>query len=1341
MTLAPVRIFLSSPSDLRPERAASLRLIARLNSEFAHHFRVEAVMWEQEPLVASAHFQDPENIPPPSTADIVVVMVWSRLGVFLPTRFTGRLSGRQPVTGTEWEFEDALAAARAHRKPDLLAYRKTAPIAARLDDPELDTHRAAKHALDAFIAQWFRDGEGGGFTAALHDVADEAELLAQLEQHLRALLLRRLRPEAGQAPRLIQWHQGSPFRGLEVFEAEHEPVFFGRTRARIELRAALAHQAAHGCAFVLLAGASGCGKSSLVRAGLLSDLRLPGMIGNVALLRHAILRVDDSGSEPLAALAAAMLRPEALPELAALGYDASELVAQLLANPAQIGFILRQAMLELHRNSSLTTRGEPKLLLVVDQLEALFTREGLTDAVRTPFVAVLEAAARSGSAFVVATLRSDFSDRIETLPGLAALAAGRGRYTLLPPDAIEIGQIIRLPARESGLTFEVSPEGAALDDALQRAAAGPGDSLPLLEFALQQLWERCQGSGGMLSWDAYRAMGELEGAIGARGEAELAKLPDAAQAALPALLRALATIDLNNGRAVSRRLPMASLPVGTPLRILAETFLAARLLVTAEGGLLRVAHEALLTRWPRAATHLAEDRRDLALRARLEAAAALWLETPEDARAQRLLPAGLPVQEAAALLVRRPEMLEPATADFVAISLAGHEADAINQRAKQTAEAHRRRRFVRMGFVTSVVTIAALSVLLVHAQNQTHQAHLARQRADRDLVTSERTIGESRRAFRMVMEELDVWMQRQSVDNAGIADLLPRLRERLTGPAGDLLGQSLRDEMNARLIAAAADGSIAVATALLDAGAEPDATDADSGRTALFEAALNGRSNTTALLINRGARSDRRNRHGMTAAFAAASLVHEETLLTLISNGTDANEKMDNGLGFLHAIAALRPDGSTEFFNQDLANQRASSTPRSAPSGNPARLISTLLARGVEVNARASNGDTPLHVAIRAGNTSAAEALLNAGADPTLLNLAGFSGFAFSAAYDREEIIKFMLKIDRIRDSFLNDTIGYHILGNAAVNGRARIVRLLSELGVPFNARALPPHQTPLMLAVESGNLETVEALLDAGADIDARNENGETSLHKAARRDQVEIFRALISRGASVDYRSYIGDNPLTASSGVRGARGVELARLAIGAGVDPNQVDGPRMEVALIGAIAIKNHERLIALLELGASPDPQGTSVSPLAAAIALGDQEAAALLRRAGADQARAIRERIRVFSDPSYWHAGLYLIAPPVDMIRLYDRDLYDRDPVAVGQATRLDMFLGRVRDASPRDLASWQSAVRTAAREFGAEPGQGQFYLTPTQVGTFIPSSALLNLIHQRRTQIEPVQR
>ncbi len=105
-----------------------------------------------------------------------------------------------------------------------------------------------------------------------------------MEVHLRKLLEERLpRSRPGAGPRFRVWTAGSPFRGLETFDFDHSPIFFGRTKATSEVLDALRAQASQGRPFVLVLGMSGCGKSSLVRAGVLPLLTQPGVIEGVGL--------------------------------------------------------------------------------------------------------------------------------------------------------------------------------------------------------------------------------------------------------------------------------------------------------------------------------------------------------------------------------------------------------------------------------------------------------------------------------------------------------------------------------------------------------------------------------------------------------------------------------------------------------------------------------------------------------------------------------------------------------------------------------------------------------------------------------------------------------------------------------------------------------------------------------------------------------------------------------------------------------------------------------------------------------------------------------------------------
>ena len=79
-----LRIFISSPGDVRAAREIAALTIERLAQEYARFFRIEPYLWEYEAMIASGHFQD--SIEPPSAFDIVVLILWSRLGILLPER-------------------------------------------------------------------------------------------------------------------------------------------------------------------------------------------------------------------------------------------------------------------------------------------------------------------------------------------------------------------------------------------------------------------------------------------------------------------------------------------------------------------------------------------------------------------------------------------------------------------------------------------------------------------------------------------------------------------------------------------------------------------------------------------------------------------------------------------------------------------------------------------------------------------------------------------------------------------------------------------------------------------------------------------------------------------------------------------------------------------------------------------------------------------------------------------------------------------------------------------------------------------------------------------------------
>ena len=144
-----LRVFISSPGDVPDEQLRADLVVDKVAQDFSRFFTFETYRWEHEPMLASGHFQD--AIEPPSKADIVILIIWSRLGTPLPERTGAReyrgLDGRAPVTGTEWEYEDALKAAREHGAPDILAFRNVSP--ASIDTRDSAAREKSLKQLDA----------------------------------------------------------------------------------------------------------------------------------------------------------------------------------------------------------------------------------------------------------------------------------------------------------------------------------------------------------------------------------------------------------------------------------------------------------------------------------------------------------------------------------------------------------------------------------------------------------------------------------------------------------------------------------------------------------------------------------------------------------------------------------------------------------------------------------------------------------------------------------------------------------------------------------------------------------------------------------------------------------------------------------------------------------------------------------------------------------------------------------------------------------------------------------------------------------------------------------------
>jgi tetratricopeptide (TPR) repeat protein len=519
--------------------------------------------------------------------------------------------------------------------------------------------------------------------------------------------------DASGAPAPGSWVAGSPFRGLQAFDADHAAVFFGRAELTAALVQSLTRQVEAGRALQLVLGPSGSGKTSLICAGLLPALARGA--GGLDVCDSAVIDLGELGDlddgQLFTGLGGAMLDWQLGGAGLFDGYSAHRLGRLLESDPAAVAGVLERALGH--------APGRARMTLVIDRFEAVFAQPHITAQQRDALAAALDTLARCGRVLLVLACRNDFYPRIAETPELLEGKANGAHVDLSPPSRAEIAQMIRLPALAANLSFATDPDsGERLDDMLCEAAAASPDALPLLQYALQELY-RLRGPGGELGIDAYRRLGGLDGVLGVRAEDVVAGLGAAPRAALGRVLSLLLTISADDDRVTSRRAPWSALRSEAE-RELVGALVEARLfvseLVGAEAGF-GIAHESLLRRWERVAQWIAEHRDSLRIRARVAQSTARWIERGRPA--DLLLPPGTQLDEARRMLA------------MPAMSLTAHEAELIR------ASRHKARLRERMRLFLFIL----ISGLAVVATAAGISASRARQAAEHRRIEAEDLMG------------------------------------------------------------------------------------------------------------------------------------------------------------------------------------------------------------------------------------------------------------------------------------------------------------------------------------------------------------------------------------------------------------------------------------------------------------------------------------------------------------------------------------------------------------------------------------------------------------------------
>ncbi|MBL8473375.1 MAG: TIR domain-containing protein [Rhodocyclaceae bacterium] len=497
----------------------------------------------------------------------------------------------------------------------------------------------------------------------------------QAWQRLRAGLI-----GAGLDPaRLFQWDAARPpYPGLLALQKDDAAVYFGRESAVLATLEALNRlQRLAGARMLLLLGASGSGKSSLLRAGVVPRLERDSARWMVLPPFRPLGRPFERLAQRLAALAG---NGDAEPWRALLQRSDSAAAWDELVDRLQVA----------------SGRQEASLLVAIDQFEELLVPAD--DAQSLGFLRMLEAIAARPDAplVIVATLRSDFLGALQTHPALQHLS-----YEALPLSQIaatDLVQVIEGPARVAGIELESGLAAAMVADTASE------DALPLLAFALREMWDRCGASGRFTLSDYRDRLGGLQGALARAAEAlcDERALPAPQLADLRAALIRLVRID-GDARFVRQTQPWDAFPAS--VQPLLERFVQARLLVARdEAGerVLEVAHEALFRAWDRLVVWLNADREFLLWRERLRNAQAEWLRNGADAS---LLLRGPLLREAQKWDKERGGELDPPLRQFIVTSAAA--------RAERDAEQRRQRRRVAWMVAAAALLLVAVGVVAV----------------------------------------------------------------------------------------------------------------------------------------------------------------------------------------------------------------------------------------------------------------------------------------------------------------------------------------------------------------------------------------------------------------------------------------------------------------------------------------------------------------------------------------------------------------------------------------------------------------------------------------------------
>jgi len=534
-----------------------------------------------------------------------------------------------------------------------------------------------------------------------------------------------------------RWADECPYRGLVPFSEADAHVFYGRQRDTARLVSTVAVHLT-GPGLVIVTGASGAGKSSLLRAGLLPAIGRGGLSSAARDWPRRL--IEEPTRSPLSRLATLLA--------AMAGLDAPSVLSSLASAPEQAHLLVRQAVEADagRRGLDATTAADCRLVLVIDQFEEVFRvatgQDGATAArERATFITALHAAAttpcgpgEAPAALVVIAVRGDFTDRCANFPVLAA-ALQDSQFVVSPMTGADLRLAITGPAAAAGLDIEAGLVETILSELRSAAGSYDAGALPLVSQIMLAVWEHREGR--RLTLRGYARTDGVTDAVASSADAAYASLAAPARGLVRQVFHQLVDVS-PSGQLARRTAARAELydPGGSEQRRanhvdrrgadggdragdidqILDAF-ARRRLIIIDAGTVQIGHDILLEAWPRLREWLEPDLTGYALYSQLRDAAAEWARHDHAAsylyQGERLAA----VTQVRSRWEASPDRYPP---------LAGTPAEFLS--ASSTAQARRARR--RQGVVTALASLLVIavvtSVIALHARQSAVQAsHVA----------------------------------------------------------------------------------------------------------------------------------------------------------------------------------------------------------------------------------------------------------------------------------------------------------------------------------------------------------------------------------------------------------------------------------------------------------------------------------------------------------------------------------------------------------------------------------------------------------------------------------------